>query len=46
VRATFAEAVLAWQNLTNEQKALYNEISIKKGRHGYNYFISQYLKSH
>lgn len=46
VRATFADAVSAWQNLTEQQKTYYNEISIKKGRHGYNYFISQYLKSH
>jgi hypothetical protein len=45
-RLTFAEAVEAWQSLTLEQKQLYNIKAIKKNRHGYNYFISEYLKSH
>jgi hypothetical protein len=41
----FANAVAAWQALTKEQKAYYNEIALKRRRHGYNFFISQFLKS-
>jgi len=44
-RSSFADAVTAWQGLTAEQKAYYNQIATKKSIQGYNYFISQYLKS-
>jgi len=41
----FQDAVLAWQGLTDEQKMAYNVIANKRSRKGYNFFISQYLKS-
>ena len=44
-RGTFADAVQAWQSLTDEEREAYNIKAIKKSRHGYNYFLSQYLKS-
>jgi hypothetical protein len=44
-RNQFKVAVEAWQALTSEQKEGYNKIAIKKGRHGYNFFIAKTLKS-
>jgi len=44
-RGTFADAIAAWQALTSQQKREYNIIAIRRSRTGYNYFISQYLKS-
>lgn len=41
----FADAVAAWQGLTEEQKASYNELAKKLNRDGYQYFISKFLKS-
>ena len=38
-RAKFAEAVLAWQALTQEQKEVYNKIAKYKQFSGYNLFI-------
>jgi hypothetical protein len=43
-RNKLREAVRAWQNLTSEQKKLYNIRGSKRGRRGYNLFISEYLK--
>jgi len=44
-QAKLTYAVSLWQGLTSEQKAVYNAIAIKKGRRGYNYFISQTINS-
>lgn len=45
-RAKFAAAVLAWQNLTDEQKIPYNKKSKGKYMSGYNVFLKEYLSSH
>lgn len=45
-RAVFADAVVAWQNLTEEEKKLYNELAKTKKTSGCSVFLSKYLKSH
>lgn len=45
-RLKFANAVLAWQNLTNEEKAYYNKLKYKGYKTGYAIFISKYLKGY
>lgn len=45
-RSKFADAVSAWQGLTNEQKANYNTRRNIGARSGYNIFISEYMKTH
>ena len=45
-RQIFADAVTAWQALTNEQKVVYNKKAIGKRMSGYNLFLREYLKSH
>ncbi len=45
-RAKMADAVLAWQALTDEQKLLYYKKAIGKRMSGYNLFLKQYLLSH
>lgn len=45
-RAKFADAITAWQGLTEEQKKIYNTNSSGKQMSGYNLFIRQYLQSH
>ena len=44
-RAKMAAAVLAWQNLTDEQKRVYNERVERLNMSGYNLFIRDYLSS-
>ncbi len=44
-RAKMTSAVTAWQNLTAEQKALYNEKSKGKKMSGYNFFLKEHLLS-
>jgi len=44
-RAKYAAAVLAWQGLTSEQKAVYNKNAIGRCMSGYNLFIKIYLLS-
>ena len=44
-RGKFAAAVLAWQNLTQEQKAVYNSRAVGKHMSGYNIFIKQSMLS-
>jgi len=44
-RQKYADGVLAWQNLTNEQKAVYNLRARFKGFSGYNLFLKEYLLS-
>lgn len=46
VRSKFALAVSAWQNLTNQEKSVYNTLGEQKSLPGYNYFISEYLKNY
>jgi len=45
-RSKFADAVLAWQNLTSQQKLSYNERASGKPLSGYNLFLKEYLLSH
>lgn len=45
-RFKFADAVIAWQGLTTEQKANYNVTASRQGRLGRWLFMSEYLKSH
>ncbi len=45
-RAKMADAVLAWQGLTIEQKVVYNKKAIGKKMSGYNFFLKEYLLSH
>ena len=42
----FANAVLAWQALTPEQKAVYNTRAKYKNLSGYNLYLREYLLSH
>ena len=41
----FAAAISAWQALTDEQKAVYNERAKGKSKTGNNIFISEYMLS-
>lgn len=41
----FKTALSAWQALTDEQKAGYNEVASRRSKRGYDYFMSKYLKS-
>jgi hypothetical protein len=44
-RAKYADGVLAWQNLTQEQKDYYNKLANGKRYSGYNLFLKEYLLS-
>jgi len=44
-RQKFANAVHAWQSLTEEQKKVYNERAKGKNLSGYNLFISEYMRT-
>lgn len=44
-RNKFADAIAEWQNLTNEQKLLYNRRAYGKHMSGYNLKISEYMSS-
>jgi len=44
-RSSFAAAVIAWQNLTIEQKRIYNVRSYGKKKSGYNVFLGEYLNN-
>lgn len=44
-RQKIADAVSAWQALTDEQKDVYNKKALGKGISGYNLFIKNYLRS-
>lgn len=43
-RNKFADAVSAWQALSSAQKKRYNDLAVGKRMHGYNLFISRYMK--
>ena len=45
-RQKFADAVHAWQDLTEEEKMSYNERAKGKRLSGYNLFLREYLLSH
>ena len=45
-RQKYADGVLAWQGLTGEQKAVYNEKAKNLEMSGYNLFLKLYLHSH
>lgn len=42
----FANAVLAWQALTPEERYAYNHTKNLRGKTGYNLFLGNYLKTH
>lgn len=44
-RQKMTDAVAAWQALTGEQKAVYNQDAIGKEMSGYNLFLSEHLLS-
>lgn len=41
----FKTALLAWQNLTDEEKDVYNKLATKRSKRGYDVFMSKTLKS-
>ena len=45
-RSKLADAVLAWQALTDDQKEGYNKKAKYKSLSGYNLYLSEYLLSH
>ena len=45
-RQKMADAVLAWQGLTDEQKMAYHNLSIGRPMSGYNVYLREYLLSH
>jgi len=45
-RQVFADAITGWQNLTSEQKEVYNAKVKYKPYSGYNLYIREYLQSH
>jgi len=45
-RQKMTDGVIAWQALTDQQKAAYNKNAIGKNLSGYNLFLSEYLYSH
>jgi len=45
-RQKYADSILAWRGLTDEQKNQYNKRAIGKRMSGYNLFQKEYLKSH
>lgn len=44
-RKKYADGVVAWQGLTDEQKDFYNQLSINRDLSGYNIFLKEYLLS-
>lgn len=45
-RQVYADSIVAWQNLTNSQKDVYNQRAKYKPYSGYNLFQKEYLLSH
>ena len=45
-RQRFADAMAAWKNLTNEQKAVYNKRAKRQQLFGWNVFIKEYFAAH
>lgn len=44
-RTIFTNGMIAWKNLTQEQKNAYNKKAHKKHLHGVNLFLREYLKT-
>jgi len=44
IRKKFADAVTAWQSLTDQEKNEYNERAKHLPKYGYHIFISEYMK--
>lgn len=45
-RQKYADAILAWQGLTDNQKEIYNEIARYESYSGFNLYIREYILSH
>ena len=45
-RAVFAAGFTAWKSLTPTEKAAYNVRATRRSRRGFNFFMSEYLKTH
>jgi len=45
-RQKYTDSILVWQNLTEEQKSVYNNRVKGQKLSGYNLFIKEYLLSH
>jgi hypothetical protein len=45
-RAKLGPGIVAWRNLTQEQKGVYNKRALRKEMSGYNLFLREYLLSH
>lgn len=45
-RNKFGDAVRAWQNLTDDQKSVYNKLATRENKSGFNIFIAEWVKSH
>jgi len=45
-RQVYTDSIVAWHNLTDEQKEIYNENAIGQKMSGYNLFQKEYLLSH
>ena len=45
-RQKITDAVLAWQNLTEQEKQVYNRNALGQALTGYNLFVKNYLLSH
>jgi hypothetical protein len=43
-RNKFKNGMLAWKDLTSEQKAFYNNLTYPKGMHGVNRFMRAYMR--
>lgn len=43
-RDLFASGMLAWKNLTSEEKAFYNNLTYPKNMHGVNRFMRLYMR--
>ena len=44
-RAKLLPGIVAWRNLTQEQKGVYNKRTLRKDMSGYNLFLREYLLS-
>ena len=45
-RAIFADAVAAWQALTDEERAAWRTKATRRSKLGYSMFLTHYLKNH
>lgn len=45
-RQKYSDSIIAWRNLTNEQKQVYNKNAVGMKMTGYNLFQKEYMLSH